>query len=644
MSISQRAPGAAEEFPNSPWTLDAVRAAGVGGLAQMLGDVGFILEELAKEPGDLFDSRGTARGDLANLLVSEQVIRGAQDALEAHTVVALAEVTRREQADAARNAAAHEGAAMPSPTALDKQAHGIARRDLSLITRCSPSAAGSSLASARRLVSSMPSMLTALARRKIPVQVAYAVAGATSVLDESQRQEVDEILAERLPKLDGAGVREWQAEVATAIMELDPEGAVVRHRRARRKRGVTLTPGEHGMANVHAQLPAIDARLLHKRISLEAERRRSEGADDGHGALMADALVDTVLGREGAMEAVELDLGVVITDRALFRPDSGDAAQIEGYGPVPPEAVRAQLRASTAPPQGPGRDPLGDDGPATRAVIRRLYTHPTSGELVAMESRGRAFPPAMAKFLTLRDTSCRGPFCNAQTRQHDHIIPFAQGGPTSVVNGQDACAHCNQKELDTLSVERLDDPDHPGHRIAWTGHAGVTRVTGPTSLVRPRRSAAPDATSTDGRAGAEAGTQAGATADNDPRNSAMPTGAISGSEGVADEIRSDTADTDADTADTDTDSVDSAAMTSDTSTGSPRGRRATPKQRELREELRYLLEHRRRRARDSPPDCTSPGQAPPGRTPPEQAPPSDAPPGESPGDPPADASSGHAAA
>ncbi|WP_193103727.1 HNH endonuclease [Brachybacterium sp. FME24] len=506
MSISQKAPGAAEESPNTPWTLDAVRAAGVDGLAQMLGDVGFILEELAKEPGDLFETRATARSHLAHLLVSEQVIRGAQDALEAHTVVALAEVTRREQAGAARNAAAHEDAAVPSSSVLDKHADGIARRDLSLIARCSPSAAGSSLASARRLVLSMPNMVTALATRKIPAQVAYAVAGATSVRDESQRHEVDEILAQRLPRLDGAGVRQWQAEVATAIMELDPEGAVVRHRRARRRRGVTLTPRENGMANIYAQLPAIDARLLHKRVSLEAERRRAEGADDGHGALMADALVDTVLGREGAMEAVELDLGVIITDRALFRPDSGDAAQIEGYGPVPPEAVRAQLRSATALPKDSEQDPFGADGPATRAVIRRLYTHPTTGELVAVESRGRAFPPAMAKFLTWRDTSCRGPFCNAQTRQHDHIIPFARGGPTSVENGQDACAHCNQKELDTLSVERIDDPGHPGHRVAWTGHAGITRVTGPTPLVRPPRSAAPDTTTTTESAATKAGT------------------------------------------------------------------------------------------------------------------------------------------
>src|SRR5699024_6227419 len=111
-----------------------------------------------------------------------------------------------------------------------------------------------------------------------------------------------------------------------------PPPAAARHRAARKNRHVTFTPGEHGMATVSAHLPALDAKLAHKRLSLEAERRRAEGARDGHGALMADAFTDTVLGREGGMEPVTLDLGVMITDRALLDPGCGDLARIEGYG------------------------------------------------------------------------------------------------------------------------------------------------------------------------------------------------------------------------------------------------------------------------------------------------------------------------
>jgi len=203
---------------------------------------------------------------------------------------------------------------------------------------------------------------------------------------------------------------------------------------------------------------------------------------------MADAFADALLGRdEGTIAPGLLDIGVIITDRALFRPDVGDTAHLEGYGPVPDEAVRAQLRAATAEPEDPSQDPFGADGPSVRAEIRRLYTHPLSGELIAMESTARAFPPAMRRFLTWRDTSCRGPHCNAAIRQSDHIDPASRGGPTSLDNGQGLCAHCNQKEIGTSSVQRIEEPDGSGHRVEWIGHSGARSVTTPTPLVWPRR-------------------------------------------------------------------------------------------------------------------------------------------------------------
>src|SRR5699024_3360945 len=139
-------------------------------------------------------------------------------------------------------------------------------------------------------------------------------------------------------------------------------------------------------------------------------------------------------------------LPLSIPHRALLTPKHGEFSQCEGSGPVAAEAVRAQLRASLEEPSDPDQDPFGPDGPALRAVLRRLYTHPVTGELVAVESEARAFPEKLGRFLTLRDSTCRGPFCDAPIRQHDHIVPHSRGGPTSVDNGQGLCAHCKQKE------------------------------------------------------------------------------------------------------------------------------------------------------------------------------------------------------
>lgn len=323
--------------------------------------------------------------------------------------------------------------------------------------------------------------------------VAHAAASTLHPLNDQQRRQVDEMLHERLPLMDGAGVRRWRAAVGQAVDELDPHGAARRHRISRRGRHLGFTRGEHGMATVSAHLPALEAKLVHKRLGLEAERRRAEGAREGHAALMADAFVDALLGRETQREPVTLEIGVMITERSLLSPEHGDPAHIEGYGPVPAASLREAIRAALADPESPDRDPCGPQGPEIRTMIRRLFLHPTSGELVAVESRSREFPAAMKRFLAWRDVTCRAPYCDAPVRQHDHIVPVSLGGAASLDNGQALCAFCNMhKEEDTARIERVEHveglaPDaapaeSPGHLVSWTGHGGTVVVTAPPRL------------------------------------------------------------------------------------------------------------------------------------------------------------------
>src|SRR5699024_11348850 len=78
--------------------------------------------------------------------------------------------------------------------------------------------------------------------------------------------------------------------------------------------------------------------------SLEAERLRASGDRRGHSAIMADAAANALIGREGGIEPATFDVGVIITDRALLDPEGADPAVIEGYGTVPPEQLRSELR------------------------------------------------------------------------------------------------------------------------------------------------------------------------------------------------------------------------------------------------------------------------------------------------------------
>lgn len=193
------------------------------------------------------------------------------------------------------------------------------------------------------------------------------------------------------------------------------------------------------------------------------------------------------------MVPVTLDIGIMITERALLDPGTGDLAQIEGYGTAPAEVLREELRGPLGAALTKETDEaMGPDGPVLRAVIRRLYTHPRVGELVAVESRARAFPAALAKFIRWRDLVCRAPLCNAPIRQIDHITPHAAGGHTFLDNGQGLCVFCNGKEQQVRSVKRVGDSRTDGHVVEWTSRAGTRRTTRSRALTMPETSPGPE--------------------------------------------------------------------------------------------------------------------------------------------------------
>lgn len=528
--------------------LDALRAEGPTALAELLGDQGFLLVELATEPGSLFTPSPESSSKYSAVIRRLQEQRSAMDALEARCMVALADALRDEDRAAAQTDAAHEPDAVEAEEDTDRRADRAAARDVSMSTRRSPDLASRTLASARRLVESMPTMLRALATGRLSESAVRTMAAAVAPLSPAQREQVDALLGTRIAALDGCGTEEWKGAVAAAIAASDAEGESRRHEHARGTRSVTVRRGEHGMAVVAVRLPALDAMKIRKRLSLEAERLRASGDKRGHQQIQADSFLATLLGAEDGMDRTDLDIGVIITDRALLHPGQGELAHVEGYGPIPVEAVRQELagplrelalsRGTTALAGGAGAgagapatgspdldpvaaetlgldDALGADAPAVRLALRRLYTHPTTGELVAVDSVAREFPRALARFIRWRDTTCRGPFCNAPIRHTDHIRPYAAGGHTCLDNGQGLCAFCNDKEQQTASVER--SAESPGHQVTWTSRGGTVRTTGPAAFTVPLVEPPPGGPST---------TDTSAS-DTSPSDAASPSGAPS---------------------------------------------------------------------------------------------------------------------
>lgn len=384
------------------------------------------------------------------------------------------------------------------PTA--EQGRGAAH-EIALARRRAPASGAFSLAAARRLVTKLPGTLELLREGRITEPKAAALASALAHTNAAACAVIDREIVADPDSLHGIGERRLRAELARTVQRLEPDASRDRAERAARARHVTMTPLDDGMARVSAVLRGIDAAGVMKALQRGAESRRAAGARDAVRALEADLLVDAVLRdtsptsspaevdgrstarrRKGSRRSSRLDVGIIITDTALLgRGDDTECAQLEGYGAIPAHIVTDTLRGSP-PGRLRGSEPAHPDAELS-AFYRRLYTSPRTGELIAMESRARAFPDGLARMIRWRDVTCRTPWCNAVVRQIDHAEPYRRGGPTSYDNGQGLCVRCNLlKEAGDWVLTRVTDTSGRGAQASDTTARNGTDIAEGTDI------------------------------------------------------------------------------------------------------------------------------------------------------------------
>ena len=221
---------------------------------------------------------------------------------------------------------------------------------------------------------------------------------------------------------------------------MDPAGFVNRSRAAERDRRVTLRPAPDTMARLTALLPVAQGVAAYAALSAPRTPPAPPGTRAGRGQVMADTLVERVTGQTSA-DAVPVEINLVMTDHTLLTAGEGaepgataasqggedEPAHLVGYGPIPAEIARDLALATDE----------------AKVWVRRLYTHPVTGQLVAMDKRRRRFKGKLRHAIILRDQTCRTPFCGAPIRHLDHARPVTDGGETSYANGQGLCEACN---------------------------------------------------------------------------------------------------------------------------------------------------------------------------------------------------------
>ncbi|KAA0097898.1 DUF222 domain-containing protein [Mycolicibacterium sp. P1-18] len=342
-------------------------------------------------------------------------------AAEQAVLTARLDSARREREAAAGVPAAKRGKGLGSEIAL-------ARRD-------SPNRGGRHLGFARALVNEMPHTLAALRAGLLSEWRATVIVRESACLSVEDRRILDARMCANPVALEGKGDKRIEADAKAIAYELDPHAVLDRAVRAETERSVWVRPAPDAMTYVTALLPMPQGVAVYAAL-----RREADTCGDGRprGQVMADTLVERVTGRPAEVP-VPVAVDLVISDETLLGGDQA-SARVPGYGPIPATVARRLA------------DRAANDA-RSRATLRRLYRHPRSGALVAMESKARIFPKGLARFIDLRDDTCRTPYCDAPIRHHDHARPHRRDGPTSALNGLGECAHCNYtKEAPGWSV------------------------------------------------------------------------------------------------------------------------------------------------------------------------------------------------
>ncbi len=150
-----------------------------------------------------------------------------------------------------------------------------------------------------------------------------------------------------------------------------------------------------------------------------------------------------------------------------------EPAWLEGFGPIPPDVVRSLVGTALAD---------------AWTTLRRAYVSPESGQLVAVDSKARDFPAALGLFIDLRDQICRTPWCDAPIRHKDHVLAWAAGGETSLVNGHGLCEQCNYvKQAPGWRSRPVNGPPDLPPTVEVTTPTGHTHTSASPDLPRPAR-------------------------------------------------------------------------------------------------------------------------------------------------------------
>ena len=162
---------------------------------------------------------------------------------------------------------------------------------------------------------------------------------------------------------------------------------------------------------------------------------------------------------EESAPRTRVELQVVLAASTLLGLDD-QPGMLRGYGTIPAALARQ----------------LADQ--VQSSVLRRLICDPVDGRLLGMDTGTRCYQGSARQFTRWRDQACR--LSGADIKTLDHILPFADDGPTTVHNAQGLAKNPHllrdHPDIKVRTVAYHPDPgaDPDPHHLH--GHAQLARL------------------------------------------------------------------------------------------------------------------------------------------------------------------------
>jgi hypothetical protein len=220
------------------------------------------------------------------------------------------------------------------------------------------------------------------------------------------------------------------------------------------------------MSLLNALLPVEQGAACYAALKNHTDAVKATGDDRSRDQIMADTLVERLTGQATA-EQINTEINLIMPLDTLVAPGAETPAEIPGFGPIPGWLAR-QLAVSNG---------------SARRWWRRLFTTPTHDGgvmIVGGDPTRRRFDGWLGKLITLRDQTCREPYCTAPIRHLDHVTPYRDGGLTTYSNGRGVCERHNYtRDMPGWQIELLSNRPHITVTVTPTGHSYHSRDPNP---------------------------------------------------------------------------------------------------------------------------------------------------------------------